>query len=59
MSVLHEYTRVFYTFLHESVTDMFRVQLGFLQRVDRGAHVTRVTMPTAQYLALGKFFQNY
>jgi hypothetical protein len=36
---------------------MFRVDLSFFERFDRGAHVTRVTMPTARYLALGKFLK--
>jgi hypothetical protein len=32
----------------------FRVELRFFERFDRGARVTRVTMPTAQYLATRK-----
>jgi hypothetical protein len=35
---------------------MFRVELSFSDSFDQGARVTRVTMPTARYLALGKLF---
>jgi hypothetical protein len=35
---------------------VLRVELSFFEPFDRGARVTRVTMHTARYLALGKFF---
>jgi hypothetical protein len=38
------------------ITGLFRAELSFFDRVDRGARVTRVTMPTARYLALEKFY---
>jgi hypothetical protein len=39
------------------IIGIFRLELRFFERFDRGARVTRVTMPTARYLAvLGKFF---
>jgi hypothetical protein len=34
-------------------------QTEFFDRVDRGAHVTRVTMPTARYFATRKILKNY
>jgi hypothetical protein len=35
------------------------MDVRFFERFDRGARVTRVTIPTARYLALGKFSKNY
>jgi hypothetical protein len=40
----------------DDIIGLFRVKLSFFDRVDRGACVTHVTMPTARYLTLGKFF---
>jgi hypothetical protein len=37
----------------------FRVELSFFDRVDRGAHVTRVTMPTARYLVTRKILKKF
>jgi hypothetical protein len=37
---------------------MFRLKLRFFERFDRGARVTRVTMPTARYLATRKILKN-
>jgi hypothetical protein len=34
---------------------VLRMDVSFFDPFDRGARVTRVTMPTARYLALGKF----
>jgi hypothetical protein len=36
---------------------MFRLELSFFERFDRGARVTRVTMPTARYLATRKILK--
>jgi hypothetical protein len=41
------------------VGGLLRVDLSFFERFDRGARVTRVTMPTARYLALGKTMGMY
>jgi hypothetical protein len=38
---------------------LFQVELSFFECVDQGACVTRVTIPTARYLALGKSLKNY
>jgi hypothetical protein len=38
---------------------VLRVDLSFFEHFDQGAHVTRVTMPTARYLALGKFLKKF
>jgi hypothetical protein len=43
----------------QDTTGVLQVELSFFEHFDQGARVTRVTMPTARYLALGKFFQNY
>jgi hypothetical protein len=39
------------------VHGMFRVEPSFFERFDRGARVTRVTMPTARYLATRKILR--
>jgi hypothetical protein len=39
-----------------TICGVLRLELGFFDHLDRGARVTRVTMPTVRYLALGKFF---
>jgi hypothetical protein len=36
---------------------LFRVELSFFDRVDRGALVTRVTIPTARYFATRKILK--
>jgi hypothetical protein len=36
------------------IIGLFQVELSFFDHVGRGARVTRVTMPTAQYLATRK-----
>jgi hypothetical protein len=36
---------------------MFRLELRFFERFDRGARVTRVTMPPARYLATRKILK--
>jgi hypothetical protein len=41
-----------------SLYGWFRVVVSFFECVDQGAGVTRVTIPTARYLALGKFLKN-
>jgi hypothetical protein len=46
------------TLIKTSVLGWFRVVVSFFECVDRGAGVTRVTIPTARYLALGKFLKN-
>jgi hypothetical protein len=38
---------------------LFRVELSFFDRVDRGARATRVTMPTARYLATKKILKKF
>jgi hypothetical protein len=37
-----------------SIAGVLRVELSFFERFDQGACVTRVTMPTARYLATRK-----
>jgi hypothetical protein len=41
------------------VNGLFQVELSFFDCVDRGAHVTCVTMPTAQYLATRKILKKF
>jgi hypothetical protein len=39
------------------IIGLFRVELSFFDRVDRGARVTHVTMPTARYLTTRKILK--
>jgi hypothetical protein len=49
----------FYTGAHYTITGWFRVELSFFDCVDRGANVTRVTIPTARYLATRKILKKF